>query len=111
MGQSGRKALDSPSGPGEQGKAGQTEEEVRRGFRDARGRGWEVFESPIPSSDWTASDEDALRAGYGVGWLRFESGEMRRHLRLYPQLWKKMTDAELDRLCEHAREGAEPPIL
>ena len=86
-------------------------EGVHREFRDRRGRWWEVYESPIPSSEWTASDEDALRAGYGVGWLRFESGGTRRHLRLYPQFWNRMTDAELDRLLQHARDGAEPPIL
>ena len=78
--------------------------EGSRQFTDAEGHRWTVVEEWIARVDWTASDEDSHRAGYGVGWLHFACTEHRKRLRLYPVLWLALSDAELDRLCRRARE-------
>ena len=84
---------------------GSVPRDARREFRDATGRMWSVSESPIPTGEWNASDEETWRAGYGVGWLCFESGDRRRRRRLYPRRWHRLSDGELERLCLFAREG------
>lgn len=97
--------------PGEKGDGSRREDgrdQTRREFRDAEGRVWVALESPIPASDWTSADEDAFIAGYGVGWLRFESGDRQRLLRLYPKHWHVLSDASLHRLFQHARNATSP---
>lgn len=79
-------------------------ESPHREFRDSAGRLWTASESPIPYAEWTPSDEETWRAGYGVGWLCFQSGGTRRRRRLYPQHWGLLSDDELERLCLFARD-------
>lgn len=77
---------------------------VTREFRDADDRLWTVFESLIPRSEWTTADSDTFRAGYGIGWLCFETRDEWRHLRLYPTHWATLADASLIRLWRQARD-------
>lgn len=91
-----RRGHDAPAG------------DLRREFRDAAGRLWVAREFPIPASEWTSADEDGFYAGYGVGWLCFESEEWQRYLRLYPKQWHRLSDAGLQRLFEHARNASAP---
>jgi hypothetical protein len=87
---------------GDSSRAG--ESEVTRQFTDADGLRWTVVEVRIPSDDWTSADEEHHRAGYVVGWLHFSCAAWRRKLRLFPAIWRSLSDAELDRLCRRALE-------
>jgi hypothetical protein len=78
--------------------------EATRQFTDAEGLRWTVVEERFPSADWTSADEDHHRAGYGVGWLHFGCAAWARRLRLFPTIWQKLSDVELDRLCRRALE-------
>jgi hypothetical protein len=82
---------------------------ARREFRDAAGREWVAYERPILAAEWTTADIQSDLAGYGVGWLCFESAERRLRLRLYPKQWHRLSDAELERLCRRARRDPKPP--
>ena len=78
-----------------------------REFRDVAGHLWVVIERQIPSVEWTPSDEESSRAGYGVGWLWFASSrELPRRLRLYPMWWPSLSDEALEQLRTRAREDA-----
>ncbi|MBV9111024.1 MAG: hypothetical protein JO306_16580 [Gemmatimonadetes bacterium] len=96
----GAEALDEGCGKGAPGG--------RREFRDGTGRLWTVWESPIPSDEWTPADEQTHLAGYGVGWLCFQSGAQLRRHRLYAARWCGLSDAHLDRLRELARDVTRP---
>ena len=79
-----------------------------REFRDGAGQLWTVWESPIPTAEWTTADEQAHLAGYGVGWLCFQCGARLRRHRLYAARWRQLSDARLEQLRELAREVASP---
>ena len=81
---------------------------VRREFHDSAGYVWLAYEQPIPEAEWTTADEQSALAGYGVGWLHFESGNCWRRLRLYPSHWHRLSDAQLEGLCRRARRDSAP---
>ena len=81
---------------------------VRREFHDTAGHVWLAYEQPIPEAEWTTADEQSALAGYGVGWLYFESGTRWRRLRLYPTHWHQLSDIQLEGLCRRARRESAP---
>lgn len=80
-------------------------DEMRREFRDVDARLWTVFESLIPLNEWTAADHDTHKAGYGIGWLCFDTANEWRHLRIYPRQWWKLNDDALLRLWRQSRDA------
>jgi hypothetical protein len=79
---------------------------MRREFRGLDERIWAVFESLIPVAEWTTADHDTFRAGYGIGWLCFETKGEKRNIRMYPRNWSKLNDGGLIRLWDRSRHGA-----
>ena len=76
-----------------------------REFRDRANRLWTVCEAPFPVAEWTSANDEEDIAGYGVGWLWFRSGDVQRRRRLYPKWWDRLSDADLERLCQGALEA------
>lgn len=74
-----------------------------RTFTDATPCRWTVHEEAFRREDWTTSDLEHHRDGYGVGWLVFRSADRVALLRLYRARWDLLTDAELEGLCRRAR--------
>lgn len=83
------------------GRAGDVDSPPRE-FIDMAGREWRATERRIPRAEWTGADEQSDYAGYGVGWLIFESGPETRRLRLYSKSWWRLDDSGLSRLCGRA---------
>jgi hypothetical protein len=69
-----------------------------RTFEDSRGVVWEVFEVHR-----TSQKAGAVSAGLEHGWLAFVSGESKRRLAPFPNDWRTIDAAELERLCGLAR--------
>lgn len=73
-----------------------------RDFIDDDGIQWTVFEVRREASGvgakWTY-----LPAGFGDGWLCFESTGGKRRLGHYPERWRGFTDEQLIELCKQAQ--------
>ena len=54
----------------------------------------------------TSQRRITLSAGYGAGWLTFESLEEKRRLVPIPNHWEDLSQAELRLLCEKAKRVA-----
>lgn len=74
-----------------------------RTFTDTAGLNWEVFEVHRASQK-----AGAVSPGLENGWLAFASGENKRRLAPIPAGWAVATDAELEALCESARNAPTP---
>lgn len=74
-----------------------------RTFTDSAGLSWEVFEVRRASQK-----AGAVSPGLENGWLAFASGEHKRRLAPFPADWETSTDAELEALCESARQAPVP---
>ncbi|MEX2153941.1 MAG: hypothetical protein WD825_11430 [Gemmatimonadaceae bacterium] len=69
-------------------------------FRDSKNIEWTVFEvrrQVTAKGDWSY-----LPSGYNDGWLCFESPAAKRRLVRYPQRWRELGDAELEKLLAQA---------
>jgi len=105
-----------------------------RTFVDSNGSYWQVWDSQpsrverrLRGSDrrnhkpfaWNGAERRAgldrrqteqrritLSAGYGAGWLTFESLEEKKRLIPIPSDWENVSQAELRALCEKARRVA-----
>ena len=75
-----------------------------RSFTGLDGRRWTASEEPTPPDEWSSADRETHGSGYPVGWLSFACDGVRKRLRLFPAHWRALSDAELDRLCQRARE-------
>jgi hypothetical protein len=51
-----------------------------------------------------------LSAHLAAGWLTFECPTEKRRLAPIPQHWERLTDAELERLCDAARPVPAPSL-
>jgi hypothetical protein len=74
-----------------------------RTFTDSAGLTWDVFEVRRASQK-----PGAVSAGLEHGWLAFASGEHKRRLAPFPASWESSSDAELEALCEAARQAPVP---
>jgi hypothetical protein len=74
-----------------------------RTFTDSAGLTWDVFEVRRASQK-----AGAVSVGLENGWLAFASGEHKRRLAPFPPTWGSSTDAELEALCEAARQAPVP---
>jgi hypothetical protein len=63
---------------------------------------WTVHEDRTPPDEWSTADLESSRHGYGVGWLIFEGGDVRKRLRLYAANWHESSGQELEQLCGRA---------
>src|SRR6058998_3479157 len=70
-------------------------------FRDSNGSEWTVFEVRRQVS--TRSESSYLPSGFNSGWLCFESATTKRRLVRYPQRWRELGDAELEKLLGQAQ--------
>jgi hypothetical protein len=71
-----------------------------RVFRDSNSTDWTVFEV---RRQLTSKGELAyLPGGFSNGWLCFESVNAKRRLVRYPERWREVTDAELEKLLGQA---------
>ena len=59
-----------------------------------------------PDRRTTEQRRITLSAGYGAGWLTFESLDEKRRLVPIPQGWEDISQAELRALCDKARRIA-----
>jgi hypothetical protein len=69
-------------------------------FRDSKNVDWTVFEvrrQVTAKGDWSY-----LPSGYNDGWLCFESATAKRRLIRYPDRWRELGDAELEKLLDQA---------
>lgn len=76
-----------------------------KSFRDSNQTEWTVFEVRRQLD----KDEGAyLPAGYGEGWLCFETTSAKRRLLKYPPRWKELSDVELEQLLASAMPAPRP---
>jgi hypothetical protein len=99
----------TPRRPLRAGSKAVAPEGTRRSFTDTRGTVWTVHEEHTPPEEWSTADLESSQHGYGVGWLVFESADVRKRLRLYAANWHEVSDQELETLCRRARPFEEPP--
>jgi hypothetical protein len=69
-----------------------------RVFEDSAGTTWEVFQVHR-----TSEASRGVSAGLEQGWLSFVSGNQKRRLAPFPELWESASSEELERLCTSAR--------
>jgi hypothetical protein len=65
-------------------------------FRDANSTEWTVFE--VRRQVGPKGDLAYLPGGFSNGWLCFESLSAKRRLVQYPERWRELGDAELEKL-------------
>jgi hypothetical protein len=71
-------------------------------FTDSNGTEWLVTEISDPSMRSIARDRLRMPEFQG-GWLLFQSATTKKRLAPYPDDWRSMPDAELEKLCAKAR--------
>jgi hypothetical protein len=70
-------------------------------FRDTAGTDWTVFEvrrNVTAKGDWSY-----LPKGYGDGWLCFESTTAKKRLTRFPENWRELNEAALEKLLAEAQ--------
>ena len=78
-----------------------------RGFVDAQGVRWQVWEvRPTLSLDGTSAPGAHLKEEMAGGWLAFQSAAGRRRFYPLPDHWESLSDAELAILLHHAVSAA-----
>lgn len=75
-------------------------------FRDSANVGWTVFE--VRRQVTTKSDSSFLPGSFSDGWLCFESVGAKRRLIKYPDNWRELSDAELEKLLVVAQPAPRP---
>lgn len=70
-------------------------------FRDSNGSDWTVFEVRRQVS--TKGDWSYLPNGFSSGWLCFENAAAKKRLVQFPDRWRELSDAELEKLLSQAR--------
>ncbi len=71
-------------------------------FIDGKGTEWMVTEVVQPATRMIPTELLRLPE-YRAGWLLFHSASHKRRLAPYPENWRELSRADLERLCRQAR--------
>ena len=71
-------------------------------FTDSKGTEWLVTEISDPSMGSIASERLRMPE-FKTGWLLFQSEHAKKRLAPFPDDWRSMPSAELEKLCAKAR--------